>query len=72
MSYYWFHRHEIMQKAKERHSKEKAAEHYLKNKEPIKKKSREFYKKLSQEDEDKIKEYQRKSIKNWFSIKKRR
>ena len=61
-----------MQKAKERHSKEKAAEHYLKNKEPIKEKSREFYKKLSQEDEDKIKEYQRKSIKNWFSIKKKR
>ena len=49
-----------MQKAKERHSKEKAAEHYLKNKEPIKEKSREFYKKLSQEEKDKIKEYQRK------------
>ena len=72
MSYYWFNRHEIMQKAKERHSKEKAAEHYLKNKEPIKEKSREFYKKLSQEEKDKIKEYQRKSIKNWFSIKKKR
>ena len=61
-----------MQKAKERHSKEKAAEHYLKNKEPIKEKSREFYKKLSQEEKDKIKEYQRKSIKNWFSIRKKR
>ena len=72
MSYYWFNRHEIMQKAKERHSKEKAAEHYLKNKEPIKEKSREFYKKLSQEEKDKIKEYQRKSIKNWFSIRKKR
>ena len=72
MSYYRFNRHEIMQKAKERHSKEKAAEHYLKNNEPIKEKSREFYKKLSQEEEDKIKEYQRKSIKNWFSIKKKR
>ena len=72
MSYYWFNRHEIMQKAKERHSKEKAAEHYLKNKEPIKEKSREFYKKLSQEEKDKTKEYQRKSIKNWFSIKKKR
>ena len=61
-----------MQKAKERHSKEKAAEHYLKSKEPIKEKSREFYKKLSQEEKDKIKEYQRKSIKNWFSIRKKR
>ena len=29
MSYYWFNRQEILQKAKERYSKEKAAEHYL-------------------------------------------
>ena len=41
MSYYWFNRQEILQKAKERYSKEKAAEHYLKNKEVIKKKSLE-------------------------------
>ena len=32
MSYYWFNRIEILQKAKERYSKEKAAEHYLENK----------------------------------------
>ena len=38
MSYYWFNRKE-MQKAKERYSKEKAAEYYLENKEEIKKKS---------------------------------
>ena len=36
MSYYWFNRQQILQKAKERYSKEKAAEHYLKNKEAIK------------------------------------
>ena len=70
MSYYWFNRHEIMQKAKERHSKEKAAEHYLKNKEPIKEKSREFYKKLSQEEKDKIKEYQRKKYQKLVQYKK--
>ena len=29
MSYYWFNRKEILQKAKERYSKEKAAEYYL-------------------------------------------
>ena len=29
MSYYRFNRKEIFQKAKERHSKEKAAEYYL-------------------------------------------
>ena len=48
MSYYWFNRQEILQKAKERCSKEKAAEYYLKNKEAIKENSREHYKNLSQ------------------------
>ena len=55
MSYYWFNRREILQKAKERYSKEKVAEYYLKNKEAIKEKSKKRYKKLSQEDKDKIK-----------------
>ena len=32
MSYYSFNRKEILQKAKERYSKEKPAEYYLKNK----------------------------------------
>ena len=45
MSYYWFNRQEILQKAKERYSKEKAAEYckheyYKQNKEVIKEKSR--------------------------------
>ena len=38
MSYYWFNRHEILQKSKERYSKEKAAKYYAQNKEAIKKK----------------------------------
>ena len=46
MSYYHFNRQEILQKAKERYSKEKAAEYYLKNKEEIKEKSREHYNNL--------------------------
>ena len=41
MSYYWLNRKQILQKAKERFSKEKAAEYYLENKEAIKKKSRD-------------------------------
>ena len=61
MSYYWFNRQEILQKAKERYSKEKAVEYYLKNKEAIKEMSRERYKHLLQEEKDKIKEYQRKN-----------
>ena len=63
MSYYHFHRinrKEILQKAKERYSKEKAAEYYLENKEAIKKKPKDQNKNLSEEEKDKIKEYQRK------------
>ena len=37
MSYSWFNRQEILEKAKKRYSKEKAAEYYLQNKEVIKK-----------------------------------
>ena len=62
MNYYWFNKQEILQKAKEKYSKEKAAEYYKQNKEAIKEKSRECYKNLSQEEKDKIKEYQRISI----------
>ena len=61
MSYYKFNREEILQKAKDRYSKEKAAEYYLKNKEAIKEKSKNEYKNLSKEENDKIKKYQRES-----------
>ena len=44
MSCYCFNRQEILQKAKERNSKEKAAEYYAQNKKAIKEKSRERYK----------------------------
>ena len=72
MNFYWFNRQEILQKAKEKYSKEKAAEYYKQNKEGIKEKSRERYKNLFQEEKDKIKECKRKNIKNWFSTKKKR
>ena len=38
MSYYLFNRQEVLQKAKEKYSKERAAEYYLQNKEAIKEK----------------------------------
>ena len=60
MSYYQFNRQEILQKAKEKYSKEKAADYYAQNKEAIKETSIERYKNLSEEEKDKIKEYQRK------------
>ena len=59
MNYYWFNREEILLKAKQNYSKEKAAEYYKQNKEAIKENSRERYKNLSQEVKDKIKEYKK-------------
>ena len=60
MSYYLLHRQQILEKAKKRYSKEKAAEYYLQNKEVIKEKARNRYKNLSEEEKSKIKEYQKK------------
>ena len=60
MNYYWFNRQQILQKAKEKYFKEKAAEHYNQNKEAIEEKSRKRYKNLSQEEKEKKKDYQRK------------
>ena len=48
MNYYWFNRQEILQKAKEKYSKEN----------------------LSQEEKDKIKEYQRKKYQELVQYKK--
>ena len=70
MNYYQFNRQEILQKTKEKYSKEKAAEYYAIK--AIKEESRKGYKNLSQEEKDKVKEYQRKNIKIWFSMKKKR
>ena len=61
-----------MQKDKERYSKGKADEHYLQNKEAIKGKSKTRYKNLSEEEKDKIKEYQRqREISATDSVQKR-
>ena len=70
MNYYWFNRQEILQKAKERYSKEKAAEYYLQNKEAIKEKAKERYKNLSEEEKNKIREYQRKIYQELVQYKK--
>ena len=55
MSYYQFNRQEILQKAKERYSKEKAAEYYLQNKEAIKENARDRYRNLLEEEKTKLK-----------------
>ena len=71
MSYYHFNKKEVLQKAKENYFKEKGAEYYLSNKDAIKEKSKNWYKNLSEEEKDKIKEYQRKKISVTDSIQKR-
>ena len=40
MNHYWFNKQEILQKAKGKYFKEKAAEYYAQNKEAIKEKSK--------------------------------
>ena len=72
MNCYWFNRQEILQKAKEKYFKEKAAEYYVQNKEAIKEKSRERYKNLSQDKKTILKTIKEKNIKNWFNTKKKR
>ena len=70
MSYYWCNRQEFLQKAKERYSKEKAAEYYQQNNEGIKEKSRNRYKNMSEEEKNKIKEYQKKRYQELIQYKK--
>ena len=70
ISYYQFNRQEILQKAKEKYSKEKAAGYYLQNKEALKEKARDCYRNLSEEEKVKIKEYQKKKYQELIQYKK--
>ena len=57
MSYYWFNRKKLLEKAHKKFhkesGKEQAASYYQRNKEAIKKKAREAYEKLSKEEKEK-------------------
>ena len=64
MSYYWFNRQEILQKAKERYSKEKSAEYYLQNKEAIKEKPKNRYKNRQKKKKTRLKSIKEKDISN--------
>ena len=70
MSYCLFNRKEVLEKAKKRYSKENAAEYYLENKEVIKEKTRNCYKNQSEEEKNKIKEYQWKRYQEMIQYKK--
>ena len=60
MSYYWFNRQELLQKAKEKYSnggKEKASKYYKDNKDIIKQKSNDKYKNLPEEEKKAKRQY---------------
>ena len=64
MSYYWFNGQEILQKAKEKYSKEKVADYYAKKKEAIKEKSTERYKTCPKKKKTRLKSTKEKNSKN--------
>ena len=70
MNYCWFNRQEILQKAKENYSKEKAAEYYKQNKEAIKKSQESVIKTCHKKKKTRLKSIKKENIKNWFNIKK--
>ena len=72
MSYYWFNWQEILQKAKERYSKEKASEYDAQNKESIKKSQGSIIKTCHKKKKTRLKSTKEKDINNWLSIKKKR
>ena len=60
MSYYWFNKQELLQKAKEKYGnggKEKAAKYYQANKDVLKEKVRDKYRSLSEEEKEAKRQY---------------
>ena len=70
MSYYQFNRQEILQKAKERYSEEKAAEYYSQNKDAINEKVKKSIQNLVTRTKINNKEYQRKRYQQMVKYKK--
>ena len=60
MSYYWFNKEEVLQKAKEKYNncggREKSAESYRANKDVFKEKAKNRYRDLSEEEKEEKKE----------------
>ena len=63
MSYYWFNKQELLQKAIERYDnnggKEKAAKYYQANKDVLKEKARNKYRDLTEEEKEVERQYSR-------------
>ena len=72
MSYYRINRQEIFQKAKERNSKEKAAEYPAQNKEEENKIQKIDTKTCHKNKKTRLKSIKRKDIYNWVNTNKKR
>ena len=62
MSYYWFNRQELLQKAKEKYDnggREKAAKYYQGNEDVLKEKANSKYKNLTEEEKEAKRQYSR-------------
>ena len=72
MTYHWFKKKRSCKKAKERHSKEKAAEYYFKKPRSRKRKVKQIDTKTCQKNKYTIlKSIEEKDIRKWFSTKKK-
>ena len=71
MNYCWFDRQEILQKAKERYSKEKLLSIMHKTKKLNKKSQESVTKTCHKKKKARLKSIKEKNIKNWFNIKKK-
>ena len=63
MSFYWFSKEELLQKAKEKNdngNKEKAAKYYQASKDVLKQKASDKYRNLSEEEKEAKKQYSKK------------
>ena len=70
MSYYWFNRREILQKAKKNIRRKKLLNIMHKTKKLSKKSQENVIKTCHKKKRTKLKSIKEKGIKNWFSIKK--
>ena len=73
MSFYWFNRQELLQKAKDRYhncgGKAKAAKYYLENKEVLKEKTRNNYRNFLEEEKQAKRQYRRNRYRNMKETK---
>ena len=77
MSYYYFNRKNLLQKAKDKYhnfgGKEKAAKYYIWNKEVLKENAKNKYRNLSEEEKERKNEYgkdRNRNMKKWKNMRK--